>query len=229
MNWLNLTGPEISAIWLSIKVGLVSSVVTLPLAIFFAWILARKKFPGKPALDGLLHLPLVAPPVVTGFLLLIILGRNGFIGRFFAETLHIDLAFSFWAAAIAAIVVSLPLATRTIKTSFELINPDYEEAARTLGANRWQTFFRVSLPLAYPGVISGFVLAFARSLGEFGATIVFAGNIEGKTQTLALAIFSNMQTPGAEMETMRLVVFSLIISFAAIAASEYYHRKIKYF
>lgn len=220
---------EISIIFLTLKVAFTSTLLTLPLAIWLGWILARKNFIGKFLVEGLVNIPLVAPPVVTGYLLLIILGRNGIIGHWLYETLGIKLAFNFAALIIASVVVSLPLAVRNTKAAFELVDPNYEKASSSLGASKTGTFFRVYLPMAFPGILSGAVLAFARSLGEFGATISFAGNIAGKTQTIALSVYSSMQIPGREMQVTRLVVVSLIISLAAIIASEYLNKKKKYF
>lgn len=220
---------EITIILLTLKVALTSTLLTLPLAIWLGWILARKNFWGKFLVEGLVNIPLVAPPVVTGYLLLIILGKNGIIGHWLYETMGIKLAFNFAALIIASVVVSLPLAVRSTKSAFELVDPNYEKASSSLGASKISTFFRVYLPLAFPGILSGAVLAFARSLGEFGATISFAGNIFGKTQTIALSVYSNMQIPGKEMQVTRLVVISLIISLVAIIASEYLNKKKKYF
>ncbi|MCD4833676.1 MAG: molybdate ABC transporter permease subunit [Bacteroidales bacterium] len=220
---------EISVIFLTLKVALTSTLLTLPLAVWLGWILARKNFAGKFLVEGLVNIPLVAPPVVTGYLLLIILGKNGIIGHWLYETIGIKLAFNFAALIIASVVVSLPLAVRNTKSAFELVDPNYEKASSSLGASKTSTFFRVYLPLAFPGILSGAVLAFARSLGEFGATISFAGNILGKTQTIALNVYSNMQIPGKEMQVTRLVIISVIISLLAIIASEYLNKKKKYF
>jgi molybdate transport system permease protein len=220
---------EITVIFLTLKVALTSTVLTLPLAIWLGWILARKNFWGKFLVEGLVNIPLVAPPIVTGYLLLIILGKNGIIGHWLYETMGIKLAFNFAALIIASVVVSLPLAVRSTKSAFELVDPNYEKASSSLGASKIGTFFRVYLPLAFPGILSGAVLAFARSLGEFGATISFAGNIFGKTQTIALNVYSNMQIPGKEMQVTRLVIISLIISLLAIIGSEYLNKKKKYF
>jgi len=223
-----ISSEEISVILLTIKAAVTSTLITLPLAICLGWTLAKKKFFGKFLVEGLINIPLVAPPVVTGYLLLLILGKNGFIGHWFYETLGIKLAFNFAAVVIASIVVSLPLAVRNIKSAFELIDPNYEKASSSLGASKISTFFRVYLPMAFPGILSGAVLVFARSLGEFGATISFAGNIIGKTQTIALSVYSNMQIPGKEIHVARLVIISLIISLAAIIASEYFNKKKSY-
>ena len=220
------TASEWSAIQLSLSVALICAVITLPLAIAVGWFLARKRFFGKSVVEGIIHLPLVLPPITTGYLLLLVFGNRGFIGKFFYEIFGIQIAFSFYAAVIAAIFVSFPLVTRSIRLSIELVDQKLEEAARTLGASNLRVFFTITLPLALPGVISGFILSFARSLGEFGATISFAGNIEGKTQTLPLAIFSEMQIPGQETSTMRLVVVSVILSLLAMIAAEFLNRRV---
>jgi len=196
------------------------------MAVAIGWFLARKSFIGKSVLEGILHLPLVLPPITTGYLLLVLFGNRGLIGSFFYEKLGIQIAFSFYAAVIAAIFVSFPLVTRSVRLSIELVDQKLEEAARTLGASNLKVFFTITLPLALPGVISGFILAFARSLGEFGATISFAGNIEGKTQTLPLAIFSEMQVPGKEVSTMRLVIVSVILSLIAMIAAEILNKRV---
>ncbi|TLX74128.1 molybdate ABC transporter permease subunit [Labilibacter sediminis] len=218
---------EIQIIWLTVKVALVSTVISLPISIGLGWILARKNIPGKHILEGIIALPLVAPPVVTGYLLLLLLGKNGFIGHWLNQ-INIELVFNFVALVIASVVVSLPLAVRTIRSAFELVDPVYEKASYTLGASKMNTFFRVTLPMALPGVVSGMILSFARSLGEFGATITLAGNISGQTQTISLMVYSNMQIPGNEMVVTRLVAVSLLISLGAIMASEYLKNKRKY-
>jgi len=220
---------EITIIILTLKVAFTSTILTLPLAIWLGWVLARKNFMGKFLIEGLVNIPLVAPPVVTGYILLIVLGKNGIVGHWLYEAFGIKLAFNFAALIIASVVVSLPLAVRNTKSAFELVDPNYEKASNSLGASKINTFFRVYLPMAFPGILSGAVLAFARSLGEFGATISFAGNIFGKTQTIALNVYSNMQIPGKEMQVTRLVIISLIISLLAIIASEYLNKKKKYF
>jgi molybdate transport system permease protein len=216
---------ELTVILLSVKVAVLSTVFMLPVAIWLGWISARKVFPFKSALEALISLPLTAPPVVTGYLLLLLLGKKGFVGAPVYDIFGISLTFNFAALVIASMVVSLPLCVRSVRSAFELIDPAYEHASLTLGASRLSTFFRVTLPLAAPGVLGGAVLGFARSLGEFGATITIAGGIPGKTQTVALLIFSHMQVPGKEMEVARLVIFSIVLSFGAIALSEWMNRK----
>ena len=216
---------ERSVILLSLKTALLSTLLILPPAVGLAWVSARKQFPFKSLLEAMVSLPLTAPPVVTGYLLLLALGRNSFIGRTVYDLFGIRLTFSFAALVIASMVVSLPLSVRAIRAAFTLVDPAYEQASLTLGASKIATFFRVSLPLSVPGIISGAVLAFARSLGEFGATITLAGNIAGKTQTASLLIYSHMQVPGKELETARLTIFCLVLAFSAIAVSEWMSKK----
>ncbi len=218
---------ELEAIWLSIKVAVYTSIFILPMALILGYVLARFKFPGKAIIESIIHLPLVMPPVTTGYLLLLVLGTNGFIGRWLFQWFGIKLAFSFSAAVIAAIFVSFPLVVRSIRSAMEMVDRGLEDASRILGVGRLKTFFKVTIPLSLPGIISGTILAFARSLGEFGATITFAGNIEGETQTLPLAIYAYMQVPGKENPTMRLVLVSILISFIAMALSELFIRKMK--
>ena len=227
MEWLGFTHSEAEAIWLTVKVATISSFAGLPVALFIAWLLARKNFPGKIILEGLINMPLVAPPVVTGYLLLLLFGRKGFFGIWLEQLFGIRLAFSFSALIIASVVVSLPLAVRTIKSAFQLVDKSLEEAARTLGASSLSAFFRITIPLALPGILSGMVLTFARSIGEFGATITFAGNIPGKTQTISTMVFSFMQSPGQDMATLRLVIISVFISIMAIISSEYIQKRKK--
>ena len=217
---------EWSAIKLSLLVAVICAVIILPIAVFVGWFLARKNFWGKSVVEGFLHLPLVLPPITTGYILLLIFGNNGFLGSFLYNKFNIQIAFSFYAAVIAAVVVSFPLVTRSIRLSIELVDKKLEQAAQTLGASFFRVFFTVTLPLAMPGVISGLILAFARSLGEFGATISFAGNIEGETQTLPLAIFSEMQIPGQEASTFRLVLVSVLLSLIAMIGAEFVNRRI---
>lgn len=217
---------ELTAIGLSLKVAFLCTIITLPVAVFIGWFLARKSFYGKAVAEGFLHLPLVLPPVTTGYILLLIFGTRGWLGSLFYEWFGIQIAFSFPAAILAAIVVSFPLVTRSVRLSIELVDKNLEEAAKTLGASNIRVFFTITLPLALPGVISGGILAFARSLGEFGATISFAGNIEGETQTLPLAIFSTMQVPGQELSTLRLVIVSVILSLLAMIGAEYLNKRI---
>lgn len=218
---------EIQAIILSIKVAIYCSLISLPLALFVGYKMARNTFWGKSIVEGVLHLPLVMPPVTTGYLLLLLLGSKSIIGQWLFSVFGIKLAFSFHAAVIASVFVSFPLIVRSVRTAMEMIDTGLEDASLILGANRLKTFFKVTMPLALPGVISGTILAFARSLGEFGATITFAGNIEGETQTLPLAIYAYMQVPGKESATLRLVLVSAVISLIAMVLSEWYIKRKK--
>ena len=222
-----LSQNEVDAVVTSLKVALLCAVTSLPISLLLAWILARKNFYGKPLLDAIVHLPLVMPPVTVGYLLLITLGVRGIIGKYLFEWFGVRLAFNFYAAIIASIVVSLPLFVRSIRLSLELADTGIEDAARTLGASKSRTFFAITLPLAIPGILSGFILSFARSLGEFGATMTLAGNIEGETRTLPLAIYSFMNVPGGEGAAMRLAGLSIILSLGAFFISEYLAMKYK--
>jgi len=216
---------ELTAIALSLKVALAATVCSLPLAIGVAWLLARRRFFGHTLLDALVHLPLVLPPVVVGYALLVLMGRNGLIGAWLAQHLGISLAFRWSGAALASAVMGFPLLVRSIRLSIEAIDPRLEHAAATLGAGRWRTFLCITLPLALPGVLAGGVLAFAKSLGEFGATITFVSNIPGQTQTLSSAIYGLMQTPGGEAGVWRLAAAALALSLAALLASEWLARR----
>ena len=226
MEIFSFTSEELQAIGLSIKVATICAVISLPFAVGIGWILARKNFKGKWFLDGFVHLPLVLPPVTIGYLLLIVFGVKGVVGKFLYEQLDIRISFTFWAAVIASIVVSFPLVVRAIKIAFEMVDRELEFAARTLGAGPWKAFLTISIPLALPGIFSGFILSFARCLGEFGATITFAGNIIGETQTLPLAIYSAMEVPGGEMIAFRLATVSILLSFIAMVGSEYLNKKL---
>jgi len=219
-----VTPEEWTAVELSIRIALAATVVSLPFGIAVAWVLARKDFWGKALLDGIVHLPLVLPPVVTGYLLLITFGRKGLVGGFLAD---IGIVFSFrWTgAALACGVMAFPLLVRAIRLSFEAIDRRLEDAASTLGANGIWSFLTVTLPLALPGVIAGMVLAFAKALGEFGATITFVSNIPGETQTLSAAIYTFTQIPNGDAAAMRLVVIAIVIALAALVASEWFARR----
>ncbi len=221
----DLTPDEWVAIHLSIRIAVVATVVALPFGVAVAWLLARKDFWGKSLLDGIVHLPLVLPPVVTGYLLLISFGRRGPIGAFLDE--HFGIVFSFrWTGAVLACgVMAFPLLVRAIRLSFEAIDRRLEDAAGTLGASPLQAFFTVTLPLALPGVIAGMVLCFAKALGEFGATITFVSNIPGETQTISAAIYTLTQVPGGDAAAFRLVVVAIVISLAALIASEWFARR----
>ncbi len=220
----DLTPDEWTAVYLSLRIALVATIASLPFGIAIAWVLARKDFWGKALLDGVVHLPLVLPPVVTGYLLLITFGRRGAAGEFLAS---IGIVFSFrWTgAALACGVMAFPLLVRAIRLSFEAIDRRLEDAASTLGASGFWTFLTVTLPLALPGVIAGMVLSFAKALGEFGATITFVSNIPGETQTISAAIYTLTQVPGGDAAAGRLVLISIVIALAALIASEWFARR----
>ncbi|MFP4380923.1 MAG: molybdate ABC transporter permease subunit [Candidatus Sumerlaeia bacterium] len=217
---------DLSALWLSLKVAGLCTVLLLGPAIACGWLLARKQFPGKTIVEGLIHLPLVLPPVVTGYLLLIVLGSRGLLGKWLEKTTGLEVAFSIWAAILASMVMAFPLMVRSIRLAMELVDPGLEQASRTLGSSPARTFWRITLPLSAPGLLTGCVLAFARSLGEFGATITFAGNIKGETQTLPLAIFSSLQIPGGETRTLHLVVLAIMLSMGALIISQFLAQRI---
>jgi len=220
-----LSDVETTAIVLSLKVALVATLASLPLAIVVAWLLARCRFPGKGLLNVLVHLPLVMPPVVTGYLLLITFGRRAPAGEFLESWLGLVLAFRWTGAALAAAVMAFPLTVRAIRLSLEAVDSKLEDAAGTLGAGPLLVFLTVTLPLALPGLLAGTVLGFAKALGEFGATITFVSNIPGETQTIASAIYTTTQTPGAEAATLRLTIISIIIAAAALGLSEVLARR----
>jgi len=222
---LDLSPQEWTAVALSLRVAAISTVVALPFGIAVAMLLARGSFWGKSVLDAVVHLPLVLPPVVTGYLLLISLGRKAPLGAFLAD--HFGLVFSFrWTgAAVACGVMAFPLMVRAIRLSIEAIDRRLEEAAATLAANRIWIFVTVTLPLALPGIIAGMMLAFARALGEFGATITFVSNIPGETQTISAAIYTLIQVPGGDADALKLVLVSIAICFTALLASEWLARR----
>jgi molybdate transport system permease protein len=222
---LDLTPEEWTAIRLSLKIALVATLATLPLGVAVAWLLARRNFWGKALLDGMVHLPLVLPPVVTGYLLLISFGRRGPIGAFLAEHLGIVLSFRWTGAALACAVMGFPLLVRPIRLAIESIDRKLEDAAATLGADRLRVFLTVTLPLAMPGLIAGMVLCFAKALGEFGATITFVSNIPGETQTISAAIYSFTQVPGGDAAAGRLVLVAIVISLLALVAAEWLARR----
>ncbi len=225
---LGFNEAEVNAIILSLKVALYCALISLPAALGLGYLMARRNFFGKPLVESIIHLPLVLPPVTTGYLLLLLLGSQSFAGKWLYATFGIKLPFSFEAAVIASVIVSFPLIVRSVRTAMEMVDSGLEDASHMLGAGKWRTFFRITVPLALPGIVSGTILAFARSLGEFGATITFAGNIAGETRTLPLAIYTYMQVPGKESETMRLVMVSIVISFLAMVISEWYVKKMKH-
>ncbi|HEX7655677.1 MAG TPA: molybdate ABC transporter permease subunit [Sphingomonas sp.] len=220
-----LSPAEWQIVTLSLKIGLVAIAATLPLAFALAWMLARGRFPGKIVLDAIVHLPLVLPPVVTGWLLLIAFGPEGPIGRWLNAWFGIGVLFRWTGAAIAAGVMALPLMVRAIRLSIEAVDRRLESAARTLGAGPWRVFWSVTLPLSMPGVLAGAVLGFARSIGEFGATITFVSNIPGQTRTLPLAIYSALQLPDGNAEVVRLAIISVVLALGALIASELLARR----
>ena len=222
---LDLSPDEWTAVALSLRIAVVATVVSLPFGIAVAWFLARKDFWGKALLDGVVHLPLVLPPVVTGYLLLITFGRKGAVGAFLADHFGIVFSFRWTGAALACGVMAFPLLVRAIRLSFEAIDRRLEDAASTLGANTAWTFLTVTLPLALPGIIAGMVLCFAKALGEFGATITFVSNIPGETQTISAAIYTLLQIPGGEAAAGRLVLFAIALSLAALIVSEWFARR----
>jgi len=222
---LHLSDVEMQALSLSLRVSGWAVIVSLPVGILVAWVLARLHFPGKSIVDGLIHLPLVLPPVVTGYLLLVLLGKKGLIGSVLYKYLGIVLAFNWKGAVLAAAVMSFPLLVRAVRLSLESVDQGLEAAARTLGAGPVRVFFTVTLPLMVPGIITGLILAFARSLGEFGATITFVSNIRGQTQTLPLALYTLTQVPGGEAGAMRLCILSVVIAMAALICSEMLARR----
>ena len=219
-----LSSFETEALILSLKISLWAVLSGMVPGIAIAYLLARKKFPGKLLLDGLVHVPLVIPPVVTGYILLILFNDNGPLGQVLIKIFGSGIAFSWKGAVLASVVMSFPLLVRSVRLSIESVDKGLEEASRTLGAGRLKVFFTITLPLSVPGIITGTVLAFARCLGEFGATITFVSNIPGETSTLPLALFSLTQTPGTEHEAFRLCMISIVLALAAIAGSEYFSR-----
>lgn len=220
-----LTPQEWSAIGLSLRVAFVAALCGLPIGLLAAYVLARFRFPGRAILDGIVYLPLVMPPVVTGYLLLLAFGRRGPVGEFLERTFGIVLAFNWTGAALAAGIMGLPLMVRAMRLSLEAIDRRYEDAAATLGASRPIVLLTITLPLMLPGILAGTVLAFARALGEFGATITFVGNIPGVTQTIPSAIWSYTQVPGGEAAALRLTLIAVVIAFAALLASEALSRR----
>lgn len=222
-----LTPLEIEALYLSLLVSGWAVVGSLPLGIACAWLLARRDFPGKALVDGLVHLPLVLPPVVVGYFLLVMLGRRGPIGSLLLDWFGITLAFTWKGAAIASAVIAFPLMVRAIRLSIESVDRGLEQAARTLGCGPLRTFFTVTLPLVAPGVLTGVILCFARSLSEFGATITFVSNIPGETRTLPIALYALTQIPGGDAAALRLCVISVAVAFAALVASEMLSRRVQ--
>jgi len=214
-----LTDFEINALLLSIKIGILSTILILVPGIFMGWVLAKKNFFGKIIVDSLIHLPLVIPPIGIGYILLIIFGKNSFLGNFLFENFNINLSFSWIGAALACSIMSFPLMVRPIRVLMEAQDKKLDEAARTLGASELKIFLSITLPLAYPGILAGLVLSFARSIGEFGATIAFVGNIPGETQTLPLALWTLIETSNSNNEIIRLGLISICLSLLALLIS----------
>jgi molybdate transport system permease protein len=219
-----ITPAEWEALALSVRVGVVATLVSLPGGVALGWLLARRRFPGRTAAEVTLSLPLVLPPVVTGYVLLLLFGANGALGGWLAR-IGLPIAFTWKGAALASAVLGFPLLVRTIQVAVAAVDPGLERAARTLGATPLRVFFTVTLPLARRGVLAGAFLAFARCVGEFGATITFVGNIPGETRTLPLAIFTQLQMPGGEGAALRLVLLSAAIAAAALVAGEWIRRR----
>lgn len=220
-----LSPEEWGILGLSLKVSTAAILGTLPFAFALAFLLARASFPGKTLVDALVHLPLVLPPVVTGWALLLLFGSNGPIGERLERWFGISVMFRWTGAAIAAAVMALPLMVRAIRLSIEAVDKRLEGAARTLGAGRWRTFLEITLPLSLPGVIAGLVLGFARSVGEFGATITFVSNIPGETRTLPIAIYTALQIPGSDAAIFRLAMIAVALSLASLVLSEWIARR----
>ena len=222
---LELTQQEWSAITLSLKVAFFSVWISFPLALFFSWLLARRQFIGKSLLDGIIHLPLVVPPVVIGYLLLLTLGKGGFLGSWLYESFGLTLSFKWEGAAIASAVMGFPLMVRSIRLSLENVDQRLELAARTLRAGPSRVFTTITLPLIAPGIATGIILAFARSLGEFGATITFVSNIPGETRTLPLALYTFTQAPDGDQMAIRITIISITLAFIALFVSEALARR----
>ena len=220
-----LTPEEWEVVALSVKVGAVATIAALPLAYGLAWLLARGRFPGKLLLDAVVHLPLVLPPVVIGWALLVAFGHTGLLGRWLVDWFGASVMFRWTGAAIAAGVMALPLMVRSMRLSIEAVDRRLEGAARTLGAGRWRAFATIALPLSLPGIWAGAVLGFARSLGEFGATITFVSNIPGETRTLPLAVYTALQLPGGEALVARLSLIAVALSLGALIAAEWLVRR----
>lgn len=225
MMFAPLSPMESGALLLSLQVACWAVLCCLPFGVALAWILSRLDFPGKSLLDGLIHLPLVLPPVVIGYLLLVGLGRNGLIGKFLYEHFGISIAFNWKGAVAASAVMAFPLLVRAVRLSFDSVNPKLEMAARTLGASPLRVFFTITIPLSIPGIVTGMVLAFARSLGEFGATITFVSNIPGQTQTLPLALYTMTQVPDGETAAMRLCVIAIVLALLALMGANWLEKR----
>jgi len=222
-----LTDAEWQALSLSLEVAALSVLLGLPFAIATAWLLARRRFFGRSAFDALVHLPLVLPPVVVGYLLLVLLGSGGTIGGWLRQQFDVQLIFTTGGAALATAVMSFPLVVRAIRLSLESVDPGLEEAARTLGAGPWDRFATITLPLVLPGILAGAVVAFSASLGEFGAVITFVSNIPGETRTLPLALYTALQTPGGDAAAARLAAISITLGFLGLITAEVLSRAVR--
>jgi len=227
VDFLSLQPAEWQALLLTLRVAAAALLVALPLAVLTAYGLARFRFPGHGLVNAVVHLPLVLPPVVTGYVLLLAFGRNGPAGAFLHSVFGITFAFNWTGAALAAGVMAFPLMVRPIRLSFEAVDPKLEEAARSLGARRGITFLTVSLPLALPGILGGAILGFAKAMGEFGATITFVSNIPGETRTLALALYTATQSPSGDLAAFRLTIIAACVAFGALLASEMLARHLR--
>lgn len=222
-----MSGAEIEALLLSLKVSTVAALGALPFALAFAWLLARGRFAGRFVLDVLVHLPLVLPPVVVGYLLLVTLGRGAPLGQLLENWFGLRFVFSWTGAALAAGIISLPFQVRSIRLALEAVDPQLEDIARTLGATRRDVFKSVTLPLIAPGIVAGLITAFAASLGEFGAIITFVSNVPGETRTLPLAIYSALQSPGGEVLAARLSILAILLAVCGLALSEWAARRLR--
>lgn len=225
LEFFRFTSSEITILLLSLKVALFCVALILVPAIAVGWLLARKSFLGKSLLDSLVHLPLVLPPVVPGFLLLLLLGNQGLIGKYLHQYIGISLAFTWMGAVVASAVMAFPLMVRSIRLAFTQVDKGLEIAAQSLGAHPLRVFFTITLPLSMTGIITGVILAFSRSMGEFGATITFVGNIENETRTLPLAIYSYTQVPDGDLPALRLVILSVVLALGALMISDRLERK----
>ncbi|MGH1447465.1 MAG: molybdate ABC transporter permease subunit [Cognatishimia sp.] len=225
--FVDFLGPDgWQAVGLSLRVSIWATVLSLPLALYVAYVLARKEFWGKQLLNGIVHLPLILPPVVTGYLLLMTFGRRAPIGAWLEQTFGFVLAFRWTGAALAAAIMAFPLMVRAMRLAIEAVDPKLEQAARTLGASSAQVFLSVTFPLILPGMIAGAVLGFAKAMGEFGATITFVSNIPGQTQTVPSAIYGFLQIPGGESDALKLVGLSVVLSLGAVLIAEVLARRV---
>tara|TARA_Y100001970_G_C14163707_1_gene820030 strand:- start:447 stop:1145 length:699 start_codon:yes stop_codon:yes gene_type:complete len=223
---INFSEEEVTVIIISFKIATIAALSSLPFGIWVGFVLARKTFPFKKLLISIINLPLILPPVVTGYLLLILFGKNGFLGKFLLDYFNFSFAFKWTGAALACAIMGFPLMVRSIKLAIEMIDIKIENAAKTLGASPLKVFFTITLPISIPGIIVGTTLSFARALGEFGATITFVSNIPGETQTISAAIYTFLQIPNGEAMAMRLTIISIIVSIFAILFSEIILEKV---